>query len=1174
MSEFMKVLFSLSLSGTLLMLLVFLLKPLYRERFSRRWQYYIWLVAALRFVLPFTPDTSVTGCLFERLETAVLPAEGESVPAIAGSAGELSGTEDIAAGGKVLSGMGRIAVRGAGLYDTGTAAASSERLFGAGFVVPGGNMAQEPSPEGAAADGAAVQRLLPEEAETAGITSEIQSFEAAADGIAGHGLLPEGTDDDRTVMQRPVSAGFRNAAAAFFALLRRGTVLFCIWLAVALFLILRRILTYRNFMHFVKDKCIPVGDSRILEVLEECRKRQGIRRNVRVYAGPLIQSPLLTGFWHPCVLLPASIVSEGEGEVSGFVHIFNHELTHYKRRDMFYKWFIQIICCIHWFNPFVGWLARETGKACELACDEAVTAGLDREGRIAYGNTLLSFLRTEGRYRGSLVSVTLTEGLQELKERLGAIMKFRKKTKAGIVFTALLTVFVFLCSATLGAYARPGGIGHGEEGVSAVSDTAQRMAYKNIRYLPEVTDLTEQCSAYGIRGLGFVNGAFYMLQGEGSPSAYYLTDCKITAYRPDTGEEKVLVDCTGTELIILTAVALEDGSVIVLFKSGEDVGDPGYRLYRVDSEGNEIFSREHPELSFSGGDRYVRLAADARGRCCLRTHDELILFGEEGELLKEIGLDGMDMTAVLYSINGKIYTHDWKIDEFVPVDFDAPGMGTETFRLPVTLNTAAGTTESGGCLICDETTVYRYDSGNGALAPLFDLQDSQISDASSIEAMGEMEDGRIFLFVRDEEKRIAERILLTPVPLAECPEKETITIGVLNPEDGLLENVAEFNRQNEDFCVSILNYCAGGREVREAAAALELDILSGNVPDLCQLDYIGYFEDSEELLAGGYFEDLSPYLENSRQYGREDFIAGALNIFTYEEQLLAIPKYFLLYTIAGSSGILGEKMGWDMEELRAVVREHPEALAIAEGSKTSLLDVCIGGRLGEFVDFDRKSADFDSPEYVELLNYLEGLPDELEGSEGLAYEDDWLKEGKALLSFRQLGSLASLQELNSVFKEGYTCIGYPTQDGTAACDIRGRGAYAVSAGSPNQERAWEFLEWNCSAQEKEKSYFPYRGFPSRRDIFEWEIEEAMIDQGYVRAKFLGDGTRVIYDGAVSGEVEQLYTMIENAKPEKAAERKIMEILQEEAAGVFEGSRTAEEAARATQKRVQAYLKER
>lgn len=50
MSEFIKILLSLSLSGTLLMLLVLLPKPLYRERFSRRWQYYIWLVVALRFL--------------------------------------------------------------------------------------------------------------------------------------------------------------------------------------------------------------------------------------------------------------------------------------------------------------------------------------------------------------------------------------------------------------------------------------------------------------------------------------------------------------------------------------------------------------------------------------------------------------------------------------------------------------------------------------------------------------------------------------------------------------------------------------------------------------------------------------------------------------------------------------------------------------------------------------------------------------------------------------------------------------------------------------------------------------------------------------------------------------------------------------------------------------------
>ena len=55
MNEFMKVLFSLSVSGTLLLLLISGLKPLYKTRFSKRWQYYIWIIAALRFLLPFTP---------------------------------------------------------------------------------------------------------------------------------------------------------------------------------------------------------------------------------------------------------------------------------------------------------------------------------------------------------------------------------------------------------------------------------------------------------------------------------------------------------------------------------------------------------------------------------------------------------------------------------------------------------------------------------------------------------------------------------------------------------------------------------------------------------------------------------------------------------------------------------------------------------------------------------------------------------------------------------------------------------------------------------------------------------------------------------------------------------------------------------------------------------------
>ena len=75
MNDFMKILLSLSVSGTLLLLLILGLKPLYKNRFSKCWQYYIWIIVALRFLLPFTPDTTIVGSLFEKPDTTAVTNE-------------------------------------------------------------------------------------------------------------------------------------------------------------------------------------------------------------------------------------------------------------------------------------------------------------------------------------------------------------------------------------------------------------------------------------------------------------------------------------------------------------------------------------------------------------------------------------------------------------------------------------------------------------------------------------------------------------------------------------------------------------------------------------------------------------------------------------------------------------------------------------------------------------------------------------------------------------------------------------------------------------------------------------------------------------------------------------------------------------------------------------------
>lgn len=68
MNSLIETVLSLSLSGSLVILFLFFLKSLLKNRTSKRWQYYIWLIALLRLLLPFTPGISPVGILFHSLE--------------------------------------------------------------------------------------------------------------------------------------------------------------------------------------------------------------------------------------------------------------------------------------------------------------------------------------------------------------------------------------------------------------------------------------------------------------------------------------------------------------------------------------------------------------------------------------------------------------------------------------------------------------------------------------------------------------------------------------------------------------------------------------------------------------------------------------------------------------------------------------------------------------------------------------------------------------------------------------------------------------------------------------------------------------------------------------------------------------------------------------------------
>ncbi len=342
MSEFIKILLSLSVSGALVLLLILGLKPLYKNKFSKRWQYYIWIVVALRFLLPFTPDTTIIGSLFEKFDTTAITNEIPANPNVPVPA------------------------------DTG-------------------NSKAEP--------------------------------------------IQPNREITTAAMREPVD---------------KYVYLFFIWSALTLVLFVRKVTVYQGFIQYIKAGNKEVSDIKILNLLSDCEEKLKIKTRVELSCNPLLASPMLIGFFRPRIILPV-----GEWEDKELSYIFVHELIHYKQRDMFYKWLIQIVVCVHWFNPFVYLLEKEVNKSCELSCDEKVISVLDDTARREYGDILISFLKSNNLYKSSLASVTLTEGAEQLKERLGAIMKFRKKSKVIIAITVIFTVAVCICFFATGAYAAP-----------------------------------------------------------------------------------------------------------------------------------------------------------------------------------------------------------------------------------------------------------------------------------------------------------------------------------------------------------------------------------------------------------------------------------------------------------------------------------------------------------------------------------------------------------------------------------------------------------------------------------------------------------------------------------------------------------------------------------------------
>ena len=64
----LKIILSMSISGTLLIFVLLLAKRVWQDKISRQWQYYIWLIVILRLIFPFAPEVNLMRTIYQAAE--------------------------------------------------------------------------------------------------------------------------------------------------------------------------------------------------------------------------------------------------------------------------------------------------------------------------------------------------------------------------------------------------------------------------------------------------------------------------------------------------------------------------------------------------------------------------------------------------------------------------------------------------------------------------------------------------------------------------------------------------------------------------------------------------------------------------------------------------------------------------------------------------------------------------------------------------------------------------------------------------------------------------------------------------------------------------------------------------------------------------------------------------
>ena len=208
-------------------------------------------------------------------------------------------------------------------------------------------------------------------------------------------------------------------------------ILLTLWLSGVFYVGKKFVVTFLGTLNLRRTSTPMKNKDDIYEILES----YGLSKKYLLCENENIVSPVACGILKPMIIFPKDF-SYTHSEISDQALL--HEYMHLKYHHQVIQYILIFIVMINWFNPFSWLMYHYINRDMEVACDRGALKVLGKEYREIYAVQLVHLIDKDYHERPKQVVFYNSFSKYVMKERIVAIMRFKKFSITAAVVAMLI----------------------------------------------------------------------------------------------------------------------------------------------------------------------------------------------------------------------------------------------------------------------------------------------------------------------------------------------------------------------------------------------------------------------------------------------------------------------------------------------------------------------------------------------------------------------------------------------------------------------------------------------------------------------------------------------------------------------------------------------------------------